>query len=228
MLFSSRSNSNEPDYDRARRQMVETQVARRGVQDTRVLEAMGRVPRHRFVPAELAQCAYEDKPLHIGCGQTISQPYMVARMTELLALRAGDRVLEVGTGSGYQTALLAELAREVVSIERHEALADQARTRLEACGYENVQVVCGDGTLGWPERAPYDAILVTAGSPKVPAALVDQLAEGGRLVCPAGTAEMQRLRIITREGGELHERDSISCVFVPLVGAQGWPEHPSR
>ncbi len=226
MFFSSMNDDSTPDFDMARERMVENQIAGRDVRDTRVLDAMRTVPRHEFVPADLAKHAYDDHPLHIGCGQTISQPYMVARMTELLALRERDRVLEIGTGSGYQTALLAELVQEVVSVERHAALADRARALLQELGYGNVRVVCGDGTLGWPEAAPYDAVLVTAGSPRVPQALVDQLAEGGRLVCPTGTRELQRLRIITREGGALREHDSIGCVFVPLVGGQGWQEEP--
>ena len=212
------------DYNAARERMVDDQIAARDVTCPRVLAAMRRVERHRFVPPESAGEAYEDHPVHIGCRQTISQPYMVARMTEMLALRPKDRVLEIGTGSGYQAAVLAELVEEVISIERQPVLADRARARLRELGYLNIRVHCGDGTLGWPAGAPYDAILVTAGSPAVPPALLRQLGEGGRLVCPTGSRELQRLASIVHEGGEFHEHDGISCVFVPLVGKQGWAE----
>lgn len=216
------------DYTEARQRMVDGQIAARGVTCPRVIAAMRRIERHRFVPPANAGEAYEDHPVHIGCGQTISQPYMVARMTEMLALRPEDRVLEIGTGSGYQTAMLAELVREVISIERQPELAERARALLKQLGYTNVCVHCGDGTLGWAQAAPYDAILVTAGSPAVPPALLRQLAEGGRLVCPTGSRELQRLASIVHEGGEFHEQDGISCVFVPLVGKQGWAEGPPR
>ena len=204
--------------------MVESQIATRGIRDPRVLDAMRTVPRHCFVPADLQDHAYEDHPLHIGCGQTISQPYMVALMTEQLELCAEDRVLEIGTGSGYQAAILATLAEDVVSIERSPTLAERARMRLDDLGYDNVTVVTGDGTLGWPDRAPYGAILVTAGGPQVPASLKDQLEVGGRLVCPVGSREVQRLAKVVRTRKGIKESQGISCVFVPLIGTEGWPE----
>lgn len=218
----------EIDLEKARLRMVEEQIAARGIHDERVLEAMRRVPRHVFVAAEQVSRAYEDHPLHIGCHQTISQPYMVARMTEMLALRPADRVLEVGTGSGYQTAILAELVHAVVSIERHPPLAEAARERLEALHYDNVRVVCGDGTLGFAEAGPYHAILVTAGGPSPPRALLAQLADGGRMVCPTGGLDMQQLHTIMRRGDDFTTQDGINCIFVPLVGEQGWSEDVPR
>ncbi|HNT89873.1 MAG TPA: protein-L-isoaspartate(D-aspartate) O-methyltransferase [Candidatus Hydrogenedentes bacterium] len=204
--------------------MVETDIAKRGVHSPRVLEVMRETPRHLFVSPDQERHAYEDHPLQIGHGQTISQPYMVAVMTELLDLRPEDCVLEIGTGSGYQTAILASLAREVVSIERQPELAEDAADRLHGLGYTNVLVHCGDGTLGWPEGAPYDAILVTAGSPGVPHALKEQLAMGGRLVCPAGSRDVQQLVKIVRTETGFVETTGISCIFVPLIGQQGWPD----
>jgi len=185
---------------------------------------MRAVPRHFFVPPEFQKHAYEDHPVKIGCGQTISQPYMVAIMTELLELEASDRVLEIGTGSGYQTAILATLANEVVSVERHADLAEYAQARLAQAGYRNVEVVEGDGTQGYPQRAPYDAIIVTAGSPLVPDSLKKQLAIGGRLICPAGPRECQELIKLTRDETGFDEETSIRCVFVPLIGEEGWPK----
>lgn len=211
-------------YERARLDMVATQIERRGVRDERVLAAMRRVPRHRFVPDTPADMAYEDHPAPIGCKQTISQPYVVALMTELLAVLPTDRVLEVGTGSGYQTAILAELAAEVISIERHGALSQSAGERLRGLGYTNVTAIEGDGSLGYPEGAPYDGVLVTAACPETPAPLVEQLAVGGRLVCPVGPRDVQRMVVITRTTeGELRN-ESIRCIFVPLIGEAGWPE----
>ncbi len=204
--------------------MVEVQLRGRGILDERVLEAMGRVPRHHFVPLASRAKAYEDKPLPIDCGQTISQPYMVAIMTELLQLRPTDRVLELGTGSGYQAAILAALASKVLTIERHEPLAKSARASLGALGLDNVQVVCGDGTLGSPLDAPYDGIMVTAGAPDIPAALVAQLAPRGRLVCPVGSREAQTLIQITRRGEGTVEKKGTACMFVPLIGERGWAE----
>ena len=208
--------------------MVERQVADRGIRDPKVLDAMRSVPRHCFVPPNLAQQAYADHPVRIDCDQTISQPYMAGVMTEQLNLRPEDRVLEIGTGSGYQTALLAHLAAEVVTIERHAPLADKARKTLGDLGYENVTVICGDGTLGYPEKAPYDAILVTAAAPEVPPALIGQLAPGGRLVCPAGSRDLQKLVRIENTPGGLERSESIPCVFVPLVGEAGWQESGPR
>ena len=202
--------------------MVESQIADRGVADKRVLAAMRRVPRHEFVPADMCAYAYADHPVQIGYGQTISQPYMVAAMTELLTLQPDDHVLEVGTGSGYQAAILAELSADVVSIERNEHLAERARACLERLGCTNVAVVVGDGTLGYPPSAPYDAILVTAGGPHVPPALKEQLAVGGRLICPIGPRDIQHLAKIVRTPTGFIEEQGMSCVFVPLVGDEGW------
>lgn len=211
----------------ARRQMVETQLRARGIKDPRVLEAFATVPRHYFVPPAMQKAAYEDHPLQIGCGQTISQPFMVALMTELLHVQPEDRVLEVGTGSGYQTAILATLAREVISMERHASLTKAAQAALDQGGYDNVAIKVGDGTLGYPEAAPYDAILVTAGAPEVPEPLKRQLAVGGRLVCPIGSREMQQLVRVTRlEADRFTEEEGTKCIFVPLLGQAGWPETP--
>jgi protein-L-isoaspartate(D-aspartate) O-methyltransferase len=210
------------DFDSARERMVRTQLAGRGIDNARVLEAMRDVPRHLFVPEHSASAAYEDRPLPIGEGQTISQPYMVAVMTQVLDARPNDHLLEIGTGSGYQTAILARLAREVVSIERHEPLAIRARAVLEALGAGNVTVVIGDGTEGWPASAPYDRILVTAGAPAVPSALQEQLATGGRLVIPVGPPGLQHLTIINRTPHGFDSRTGEACVFVPLVGRHGW------
>ena len=202
---------------------IEEQLVARGISDTRVLDAMRRVPREAFVPAAALWEAYADRALPIGGGQTISQPYMVAVMSESLRLTGSERVLDVGTGSGYQAAVLAELAREVVTIERVPDLADSARERLAALGYANVDVIVGDGTVGVAARAPFDAILVAAGAPRAPEALKDQLsAAGGRLVIPIGPAEQQRLVVITRDGDRFSEAAGTGCVFVPLVGEQGW------
>lgn len=207
-----------------RRDMVQRQLRARGIRDARVLAAMANVPRHLFMPETVQAAAYQDRAVTIGQGQTISQPYMVALMTELLELRPGDRVLEIGTGSGYQTAVLAEIADTVVSIERHAPLADRARKVLEELGYRNVRVLVGDGTQGCPEAAPYDAILVTAGGPHVPEPLKQQLALGGRLVCPVGPREAQELVRIVRSVRGLEKERSIRCSFVPLIGEEGWSE----
>ena len=200
--------------------MVETQLRTRGISDERVLDAMLRVPRHEFAPERYRDQAYEDHPLPIGEGQTISQPYIVARMLEALALSASDRVLEVGTGSGYLTALLAELAAHVVSVERHAALAEAARELLARMGYTNVKVIVGDGSQGYGEGAPYDAIIVSAAAAEVPRALLQQLAEGGRMIIPVGPADSQQLQLIRKVGGQprtsLHEL----CRFVPLVAEE--------
>jgi protein-L-isoaspartate(D-aspartate) O-methyltransferase len=208
------------DIERAR--MVAEDLVRRGIRDARVLEAMGRVAREAFVSPADHDRAYADQALPIGEGQSISQPYMVAAMTEALGLTGGERVLEVGTGSGYQTAILAELAREVISLERLPQLAAAARTRLDALGYQNIQVVVGDGSLGYPAAAPYDAILVAAGAPQVPASLKAQLSDGGRLVIPVGSREHQELLVVRREQGAFVSAVRESCVFVPLVGHDAW------
>jgi len=204
--------------------MVAQQLVARGIRDPRVLAAMEHVPREMFVPPHERLRAYADQALPIGEGQTISQPFMVALMSESLNLAGNERVLEIGTGSGYQAAILAELAREVISIERIAALASEAQGRLAALGYRNVEVRVGDGTLGHPSCAPYDAILVTAGAPRVPEALQAQLvAAGGRIVIPVGPQEHQELLIVRRDGEVFTRSPTGGCVFVPLVGEQGWP-----
>lgn len=213
-------------FDAQREAMVNQQLVARGIHDARVLEAMRRIPRHLFIPAELQDQAYEDHPVTIGCHQTISQPYMVALMTELLALQPHDKVLEIGTGSGYQTAVLAALARYVVTLERYAPLAERAQAVLTGLGIKNVEIHVGDGTLGYPEKAPYDAILVTAAAPRVPDALLEQLAVGGRLLCPVGARDYQKLLKVTRDQEGFHYSESIACVFVPLVGRHGWEEDP--
>lgn len=209
--------------DFLRERMVERQIAGRDVRDERVLRALREVPRHEFVPAPYAAAAYDDRALPIDAGQTISQPYVVALMIEALALGASDRVLEVGTGSGYAAAVLSRIAAEVYTIERIALLGDLARDRLAARGYANVHVQVGDGTLGWPDAAPFGAILVSAGAPRVPPTLESQLAVGGRLVIPVGGSREQRLLRITRRADDRFEREDLGEVtFVPLVGAEGW------
>lgn len=212
----------DPELSRMRAEMVADQLLKRGITDRRVVEAMGLLPRHRFVPGRLVGQAYKDAPLPIGQGQTISQPYMVALMTETLALAGGERVLEIGTGSGYQTAILARLAREVVTVERMENLSLQACETLSSLGIRNVSFSVADGSLGNRHRAPYDRILVTAGAPSVPAALVEQLADGGMLVVPVGSRLEQTLVRVRKAAGQVREERLLTCVFVPLVGEQGW------
>jgi len=213
-----------PEFTKERLAMVAEQLRRRGIRDERVLAAMAKVPRHLFVPSGSQSEAYEDRPLPIGDGQTISQPYMVAIMTQSLNLTGGEKVLEIGTGSGYQTAVLAELAREVFTVERLFALYQKAEIRLRNLGYENIHCRLGDGSIGWPEKAPFDGLLVTAGAPEVPEALKSQLAEGGRLVIPVGSRYSQSLLKIERVAGRFETEDITGCVFVPLVGEGGWRE----
>lgn len=215
------SSENER-YAQQRAEMVRHQIADRGVSDKRVLGAMARVPRHLFVPIARRNRAYDDTPLPLGEGQTISQPYIVAWMTELLEVGEDDTVLEVGTGSGYQAAILGVLARKVYTIERIPSLARSARDLLTELGLDNVEVIEGDGSKGLKEHAPFNAILVAAGSPSVPQALVDQLADGGRLVIPVGPSSMQMLMLVRKVGGRIESKEVGSCVFVPLVGMYGW------
>jgi len=201
------------------------QLRREAAAGEGVLRVLASVPREVFIPLELRHRAFEDEALPIGGDQTISQPTVVAHMTEALALRPEHRVLEIGTGSGYQAAILAELAAEVITVERHASLAEQARRTLEYLGYDNVHVHVGDGTLGWPEDAPYDRILVTAAAPAVPLHLTEQLSANGRLVLPVGGRSDQQLIVVTKDKkGSITERSLGRVRFVPLVGAQGWPE----
>ncbi|MHB8836437.1 MAG: protein-L-isoaspartate(D-aspartate) O-methyltransferase [Candidatus Methylomirabilia bacterium] len=212
------------DFATARRRMVEAQLIARGLRDPEVLRALGRVPRHLFVEEALRGRAYGDGALPIGYDQTISQPFMVATMTEALQLQGGEKVLEIGTGSGYQTSVLAEIVERVFSVERIAPLYRRARSLLDQLGYHNVVLRHGDGTLGWRDHAPYDAIVVTAGAPHVPQALRDQLASGGRLVIPVGDRHQQELLRITR-GEAQDEREMLGgCVFVNLIGENGWAE----
>jgi len=224
MEHDGNSRNGADGFSRARREMVETQIRRRHIQDNRVLECLERVPRHEFVPIEFCARAYEDAPLPIGEGQTISQPYIVAAMTAALNLHGDKRVLEIGTGFRYQAAVLACLAREVFTVEFRAKLAAEAAARLERLGYENAHVHCGDGTLGLPEFAPYDAILVAAAAPSVPDPLLAQLAAGGRMVLPVGDVENQELRLIERSHDTFRTTMLEPCRFVPLVGAYGWKE----
>jgi protein-L-isoaspartate(D-aspartate) O-methyltransferase len=205
------------DFKTMREKMVETQIKARGVKDPRVLSAMLKVERHLFVPKELQTSAYMDQPLPIGEGQTISQPYIVALMTELLDLKGEEKVLEIGTGSGYQAAILAELVKEVYTIEIIEALANSAKNRLLEIGYQNVMVKAGDGYLGWPEVAPFDAIIITAAPDHIPKPLLEQLREGGRMVVPVGTYS-QVLKRIVKRSGRIETSDIVPVVFVPMTG----------
>jgi len=209
------------------RDMVESQLRRRGISDERVLEAMLHVPRHEFVPREFMDAAYEDRPLPIGQTETISQPYIVAAMTQAARVAPGERALEIGTGSGYQAAILAHLGATVCTIERNPHLAKEARQRLHRLGYGNVEVFCGDGSEGLPAHAPYSVILVTAGAPSVSTALLDQLADSSRLVAPVGDLLRQDLLLILKNGGELAKYTLDACQFVPLIGKGGWPESPA-
>jgi protein-L-isoaspartate(D-aspartate) O-methyltransferase len=216
------------DWTTLRTEMVETQIRRRGVTDPAVLDAMRRVLRHEFVSEEHRQGAYKDMPLPIGHSQTISQPYIVASMTAALGLRGSERALEIGTGCGYQAAVLSCLAKDVFTIERHPDLAKAAAERLARLGYESVQVKCGDGTLGLPEFAPYDAILVAAGVPAVPPPLLEQLADGGRLILPLGNVDYQELQLLRRQSEAIVSTHLDACRFVPLIGYYGVMESSER
>jgi protein-L-isoaspartate(D-aspartate) O-methyltransferase len=210
------------NYKLSREEMVLTQLERRGIRDERVLEAMRKVKRHHFVEPAFRDRAYDDTPLPIDEGQTISQPYVVARMTSLLNLLPTDKVLEIGTGSGYQTAILAELARKVYSIERHLSLLQKARKILEEDGYSNTVLKHGDGTIGWAEYAPFDKILITAAAPGFPKTLFNQLAEGGLMTFPMGEKRTQTLVLVERHGEEAITHDVGQVSFVPLIGREGW------
>lgn len=212
------------DYESERKIMVEEQLIGRGIRDRRVLDAMGKVPRHLFVEEALRSRAYGDYPLPIGEKQTISQPYMVALMTESLELKGDEKVLEIGTGSGYQSAVLAELCEKVYSVERIKSLAVKARDRLDSLGYLNVAIKIFDGTYGWIEYAPYDAIIVTAGAPDIPKSLIDQLAVGGRMVIPIGDEFSQTLVKLEKGRDGITTTNICGCVFVKLVGNHGWKE----
>lgn len=212
----------EVQFDGLRSEMVHDQVWGRGIRSPSVLRAMTEVPRHYFVPPAIAEHAYDDGPLSIGYGQTISQPYMVGLMTELLNLGPEDRVLEIGAGSGYQAAVLGSIAAAVVTIERQPYLVQRARRILYELDHTNIVVLYGDGTLGCAECGPYDAILVTAGSPAIPPSLTKQLTLGGRLVCPVGSRKRQEIVRLTRTASGLREERGVPCVFVPLIGREGW------
>jgi protein-L-isoaspartate(D-aspartate) O-methyltransferase len=207
----------------ARRRLVEL-LREKGIRDLAVLRAFDMTPRHAFVPTGVRHRAYEDAPLQIGSGQTISQPSIHARYLEILAFKGGERVLEIGTGSGYQTVLLSHLVAQVFTIERIAALFTSAREAINRAGASNVSMLLGDGTVGWREYAPYDAILVSAGGPSVPQALIDQLADGGRMLVPIGSKEEQILTLVTRRGADIETRDVAPVRFVPLYGTQGWEQ----
>ena len=224
MILFKRHNAGGGSFEEQRRDMVERQLRRNGIRDERVLGAMGAVPREAFVPPNQQPYTYVDGALPIEHGQSISQPYMVALMTEALELAGPERVLEIGTGTGYQVAVLAALCEQVYSVERIAELAETARQRLAALDVGNAQITVGDGTLGRPEHAPYDGIIVTAGAPRPPDPLVHQLAEGGRLVIPVGDRHTQMLKLYVKHPDRLAERSLCACKFVPLLGAYGWPE----
>lgn len=213
------------DIERLRKAMVDEQLIGRGISDEKVLAAFRKVPRHEFVEKRLINSAYNDYPLPIGSGQTISQPYIVALMTQGLKLKGGEKILEIGTGSGYQAAILASIAKEVYSVERFKELADTAEKRLQKLGYNNIKIKIGDGTLGWEEFAPYDGIIVTAGSPGVPESLVKQLKDGGRMLIPVGSGWFgQILMLIEKTGDTVRAGELCGCAFVPLIGKEGWSE----
>lgn len=212
------------NFDEMRKRMVEEQLIRRGISDKKVLDAFRKVPRHEFIPEEFWGSAYNDYPIPIGNSQTISQPYMVALMTESLRLSGDERILEIGTGSGYQMAILAEIAKEVYSVERIQELADNAKKNLDKLGYVNCKIKVGDGTLGWEEYAPYVGIVVTAGAPRIPESLAKQLKDQGRLVIPIGGGFGQILTITEKRGNSFMTQEVCGCVFVPLIGKEGWPD----
>lgn len=220
-LLRDVESSGSPQKDRI--EMVRRLEAQ-GISDKNVLEVMRRIPRHLFIANALWDQAYVDHPVPIDCGQTISQPYIVALMTQALQLTKSDRVLEIGTGSGYQTAILAELAQHVYTIERFSELSEKAQKLLTEAGYTNISFRVGDGTMGWPQEAPFEKIIVTAAAPEVPRPLIEQLAEGGRLVIPVGGRQLQMLLQITKEGEKLRREELCACSFLPLIGREGWPD----
>ena len=212
----------EPDFCRMRRLMLDEQLIGRGISDERVLAAFRKIPREKFVPEDYRNNSYDDCPIPIGENQTISQPYMAALMTQCLGLKGQEKILEIGTGSGYQTAILAETAGEVYSIERIERLAKEAEKILRSLEYKNFKIKAGDGTLGWEEHGPYDGIIVTAGAPSIPQSLVKQMKDGGRLIIPVGGGSTQTLTVVEKNGESVVARDLCGCVFVPLIGKEGW------
>ena len=204
--------------------MVSHQIQQRGISDQQIVQAMQTIPRHKFVPTAYEKYAYEDKPIAIGLDQTISQPYMVALMTQLLQLKPDNSVLEIGTGSGYQTAILAELSDHTVTIERHQSLSTQACKQINQLGYTNIEFRVGDGTLGAPDKSPFDSILVTAAGPSIPEKLLSQLNVGGRMVCPVGKRDVQELLVIQRNKNGITSHKHSKCKFVPLIGKEGWTQ----
>jgi len=228
-MFSKTSKATIPNpFEERIRTMVEMQLRHRGIRDERVLEAMRRVPRHEFVPADLADAAYDDRPLPIGESETISQPYIVALMTQAAGVAPGDRALEIGGGSGYQAAILAYLGATVCSVEKNPRLADEARERLARLGFDHVEIIAGDGSEGLADRAAFDVIIVSAGAPCISPALLKQLAEGGRLVAPVGSLHQQELLLLCQEGGRTTTQYLGACQFVPLIGKGGWRQEEVR
>jgi protein-L-isoaspartate(D-aspartate) O-methyltransferase len=209
------------DWDLLRKRMVDEQLIPRGIKNKRVLDAFYKVQRHKFIPEDVMMSAYADFPVPIGEGQTISQPYIVALMTECLDLRGEEKVLEIGTGSGYQTAILAELAKEIYSVERFKNLAESAEAVVNELGYKNIKIKVGDGTLGWPEMGPFDRIIITAASPRIPLPLTEQLKESGKLILPLGESFSQVLTAVEKKKGKLESIEICGCIFVPLVGKYG-------
>lgn len=213
---------NKTDYKILRENMVDCQIKARGTNDEKILKSMREIPRHLFVPEKQRSYAYEDFPIPIGEGQTISQPHIIALMTEMLQLKGNEKVLEIGTGSGYQAAILSQIAKEVYTVEKIEPLGLKAERLFKELGYENIKVKIGDGTEGWSEYAPYDGIIVTAGSPQIPKPLIEQLSENGRIVIPTGDSFSQDLIVGEKIKGKLIKRTICGCVFVPLIGKYGW------
>ena len=220
--------SDPTNFESQRRAMIEEQLRRRGIRDERVLEALFKVPRHEFVPPPTIHLAYEDRPLPIGESETISQPYIVAAMTEAVGVKPGDKALEIGTGSGYQAAILAHLGAKVYTVERNFQLAQAARARLARLGYKEIEVIWGDGSEGYPSAAPYQIILVTAAAPSLPEALLNQLADAGRMIIPLGNLRQQELYLVSRNANEVTTQILDPCQFVPLIGKYGWPDKASR